>query len=93
MQGHSLAAFSILGVWAAAFGVRGWRSATLLASARKVTVTQLVWTTSWAWQQIDGFTAQTRPVQWTWLPSADGRGWVDVSAARLSEWVRYRLDN
>ena len=112
----NLALFSVLGAWVAAFGVRGWRSATLLASARKVTVRQLVWTISWSWEQIDGFAVETRPVPWTWLPlirlqrrvpgvrlrdgrvywlpeltcrpSADGRSWVDVSAARLSELAR-----
>ena len=115
----SLAAFSILGLWVAVFGVRGWRSATLLASAHKVTVRQLVWTTSWAWQQIDGFAVETRPVPWTWLPliqtqrrvlgirlrdgrvcwlaeltcrpSADGRSWVDISAARLNELAQSRV--
>jgi hypothetical protein len=64
----NLALISVLAVWLAAFSVRGWRSATLLADAQKVTVRQLARTVSWPWEQIGGFTAETRPAPMMWLP-------------------------
>jgi hypothetical protein len=85
-NGHtvtSLTAFSLLGAWIAVIGVRGWRSATLLASARKVTVRTLAWTFSWRWEQIEGFTAETRPVAWRYLPMIRSRR--QVLGIRLRE--------
>jgi hypothetical protein len=93
-NGHtvtSLTAFSILGAWMAVIGVRGWRSATLLASARKVTVRTLAWTFSWRWEQIEGFTTEIRPVAWRYLPMIRSRRQVlgirlwDGRVAWLSE--------
>jgi hypothetical protein len=102
----SLALFSILDAWVAAIGVRGWRSATLVATAQKVTVRQLVLTTSWSWGQIDGFTTETRPVPWAWLPwirsrrrvlgvrLRDGRvRWLDELACRPSAGARSWVDD
>jgi hypothetical protein len=40
--------------------IRGARSATLLADDDKVTVRGLLRTRSWSWQQIGGFTVETR---------------------------------
>lgn len=60
----NLVSFSLLEAWAVVLGLRGWRSATLLATADKVTVRQLLWTTSLPWQQIEGFTAETMPTPW-----------------------------
>ena len=64
----NLALMSVLVAWLAFFGVRGWRSATLLADTEKVTVRQLVRTVSSRWQLIEEFTAETRPAPVMWLP-------------------------
>lgn len=64
----NLALMSALIAWLVFFGVRGWRSATLLADAERVTVRQLVRSVSWRWQLIDEFIAETRPAPTMWFP-------------------------
>lgn len=60
--------FAVECAWVTAFAVRGWRGGTLLATEDKVTVRQLIWTRSWSWQQIDGFTIETRSQPRLMLP-------------------------
>jgi hypothetical protein len=67
-QPANVALMSVLLVWAAVVGARGWRSATLLAFDDKVRVRTLIKTTSWPWHQIDRFVADTRPVLLLSLP-------------------------
>ena len=59
---------SILMAWLIAFGVRGWRSGTLLAFEDKVKVRGLIVTMSWPWQEIGRFVTDTRRVRWMGLP-------------------------
>jgi hypothetical protein len=64
----NLALMAVLLAWVTVFAVRGWRGATLTATAAGVRFRGLVWSRSWRWQLISGFAAETRPVRWTWLP-------------------------
>lgn len=59
---------AVYGPLCSLMGVRGWRSATLLATEDKVTLRTLRQTHSWSWQQIDGFTIETHPLPWLLLP-------------------------
>src|SRR5215470_248808 len=64
----SIALMSVLLAWLIVIGVRGMRSATLIATPWRVTARELVKTTHWSWPVIEGFAAQTRPVPLLWLP-------------------------
>ena len=59
---------SVLLAWLIAIGVRGMRSATLIAAPDQLIVRELVKTTRWSWPAVEGFVAQTRPVPLLWLP-------------------------
>jgi hypothetical protein len=63
-----LAVLSVLLIWLITFGFRGWRSATLLASDRQVTVRGMVTTASVQWRHIDTFVTDTRPTPLPGLP-------------------------
>jgi len=64
----NIALMSVLLAWLIAIGVRGMRSATLIATQWRVTARELLKTTHWSWPVIEGFVAQTRPVPLLWLP-------------------------
>src|SRR5713101_1751921 len=64
----NIALMSVLLAWLIASGVRGMRSATLIATQWRVTARELLKTTHWSWPVIEGFVAQTRPVPLLWLP-------------------------
>lgn len=51
-----------------AIGVRGMRSAILIATPYRVTVREMVKTTHWSWPIIEGFVAGTRLTPVPWLP-------------------------
>jgi hypothetical protein len=59
-QPGEIAFTSLLLAACAWLAIRGARSATLLADDDKVTVRGLLRTRSWSWQQIGGFTVETR---------------------------------
>jgi hypothetical protein len=67
-QPANLALMSVLLVWLTVIGVRGIRSATLIATTYRVTARELVKTTHWAWPIIEGFVAETRLIPVPWLP-------------------------
>jgi hypothetical protein len=64
----NIALMSVLLAWLFAIGVRGMRSATLIATPCRVTARELVKTTHWSWPVIEGFVAETRPTLALWLP-------------------------
>jgi hypothetical protein len=64
----NLTLMGILLAWVTVYGARGWRAATLTVTDARVTFRGLAWTRSWRWELIDGFAAETRPMQWVRLP-------------------------
>jgi hypothetical protein len=64
----NIALMAVLLAWLIAIGVRGMRSATLIATPGRVTVRELLRTTRLSWPLIEGFVVQTRPVPLLWLP-------------------------
>lgn len=64
----NIALMSVLLAWVIVIGVRGMRSATLIAAPDQVTARELLKTMHWSWPVIEGFIAETRPVPLVWLP-------------------------
>jgi hypothetical protein len=67
-QPANIALMSVLLAWLIAIGVRGVRSATLIATPYRVTARELVKTMQWSWPVIEGLVAGTRLTLVLWLP-------------------------